>query len=364
MIFDSERMQSLRKRYASIHPCEWPRILWVDQAYPAWKTHLESLIQTVPPAVQKDWLQRLVHADDDQHMGAWFEMMLYGWLQQVGQVIVQPHQETSQPDFLVKTREGDVFVEAFVLRPPRKWQQSRGWKCRLWEVLEEIPRPFLIRIRRARCSHAFHQWDELRSQVINWLDENPEEPFVWETADCILRLEALPWPTSPGTASVMDVSEEAIWVDVTPLEKRLRRKYKQHRAVRAQGPFVLAVFFDRWDLAAGDVVTAWLGSERWIIDPHTLEVVRQDIDFSGLHYRGKGKPQYTHVSGTLAFHYGDIQQQPPFLVGRYVQNPFAKHPVDPNLWPVQARFVVVGETGASFKMKWVHSKGEGDVQGV
>ena len=356
MIFDSERMQHLRRKYISVHPCEWPRILWVDREYPLWKTHLESLIQTVPPLVQEDWLKRLVHSDDDQYMGAWFEMMLYGWLQQVGEVTAQPHQGASQPDFLVKTCEGEVFVEAFVLRPPREWQQTQGWKCRLWEVLEEIARPFIIRIRRARCSFAFHRWDDLRLQVTTWLDGHPAEPFVWETEGCILHLEASPLPTSPGKVMVSDISEEAVWVDVTPLRKRLQEKYKQHKAARLQGPFVLAVFFDRWDLAAEDVVTAWLGSTRWIIDPHTLEVVRQDIDFSGLHYRSKRRPQYTYVSGTLAFHYGEMQQQPPFLAGHYVQNPFAKHPVDPMLWPVPAHFVVVGETENDFEMKWVRSR--------
>ena len=141
-------------------------------------------------------------------------------------------------------------------------------------------------------------------------------------------------------------------MDVAPLQARLQKKYKQHKAARLRSPFVLAVFFDRWDLTAEEVVTAWLGSERWVIDPNTLEVVRQDIDFSGLHYRNKHEPQYTHVSGTLAFHYGEMRQQPPFLVGRYVQNPFAKHFIDPDIWPVYRRYVVLAESEENFQMGW------------
>ncbi len=348
MIFDSGRIQRLREKYALVHPCDWPRILWVDREHPTWQAYLEDIIRTVPSAIQQDWLHRLVNQDDAQYMGAWFEMMLFGWLQQIGDVTPHPGGE-SEPDFLLRAQDQEILIEAFALLEPPEARRRRAWMCRLWMTLDSIPRPFVVHIKEVEFSpNVFVSWEKLQETVVHWLDTTPSELLELVYPKCRILLEA---SHNPGLRSVGVVGPiEVRGADVTFLRKHLQKKSRQHKA-RSSFPFILAVFLDRWDLSPDDVVQAWSGNIRITIETSTMKVIEQGIDFSGLHYFGR-EIRHTSISGTLTFHYGSMTKEPPFLVGSYIQNPYARHLVDPRVWPVAFRFLVLRETETGFEMGW------------
>src|SRR5437867_3767414 len=114
MIFDSLKMQQLREQYAHLPPYGRPKIVTLDSAplLAGERAFLENLMMTVPDEKRKDWLGRLLSDLDDQHAGVWFEIMLFGWLQKVGAVAIEPDVEGNRPDFAVRTGDQQIAIEA------------------------------------------------------------------------------------------------------------------------------------------------------------------------------------------------------------------------------------------------------------
>jgi hypothetical protein len=84
MIFDSSAMRRLRLKYSSEPDFSAPRIVLIDRStkFAGEREYLEQLVSQALVARQRDWIGRLLNEDHAQFMGAWFEIMLYGWLLQ------------------------------------------------------------------------------------------------------------------------------------------------------------------------------------------------------------------------------------------------------------------------------------------
>jgi len=60
------------------------------------------------------------------------------------------------------------------------------------------------------------------------------------------------------------------------------------------------------------------------------------------------------VTGVLVFKAGyDESRRTRYLQSWYVQNPHANIAIDPNIFPVESRFVVVGQDDKMFEMRWI-----------
>lgn len=78
------------------------------------REYLEELANQAPATKQKDWIDRISHEDERDHLSSWFEIMLYGWLKQLGDVEIEPEIDRKRPDFCMNLQGIKVFFEARV----------------------------------------------------------------------------------------------------------------------------------------------------------------------------------------------------------------------------------------------------------
>jgi hypothetical protein len=78
------------------------------------REYLESLVSQAPGKNQKDWIARISSEDEIIHFSSWFEIMLYGWLKQRGDVKIEPEIDGKLPDFSMDLLGRKVFFEAKV----------------------------------------------------------------------------------------------------------------------------------------------------------------------------------------------------------------------------------------------------------
>lgn len=78
------------------------------------REYLESLVSQAPGKNQKDWVARISSEDEIIHFSSWFEIMLYGWLKQRGDVKIEPEIDGKHPDFSMDFPGIKVFFEAKV----------------------------------------------------------------------------------------------------------------------------------------------------------------------------------------------------------------------------------------------------------
>src|SRR5688572_33198080 len=83
MIFDTPGMQKLRVKFKHVPDFDASEIVLLDKSQHLIGEHeyLKKIIQSVPEYTQKKWKNNLLSEDIENHMGTWFEMMLFGWLQ-------------------------------------------------------------------------------------------------------------------------------------------------------------------------------------------------------------------------------------------------------------------------------------------
>src|SRR5215211_7172272 len=114
MIFDTPEMQRLRDNFKNVPDFDAPEIVLLDrsQHLPGERVYLEEIIRSVPEYTQKKWVNNLLSNDIENHMGAWFEMMLFGWMQDNDGFTVQPEIEDGSPDITLDVGDERIFIEA------------------------------------------------------------------------------------------------------------------------------------------------------------------------------------------------------------------------------------------------------------
>ena len=76
------------------------------------RRHLENLIISAPKSKHKDWISRILSVRYGQHIGAWFELMLFGWLSEIGNVEIEPKIKGDHPDFALNVEDKTIIIEA------------------------------------------------------------------------------------------------------------------------------------------------------------------------------------------------------------------------------------------------------------
>jgi hypothetical protein len=359
MIFDTPEMERLRKRYASVSDFRVPRIIYLDRdsQLAGERFYLEDLFASAPQQKWSDWLHRLVNDDEAQHLGAWFEIILYGWLQEIGPVIVAPGTEGDDPDMALMIGSQTVVIEANVHLLDPTVRQGLKYESEIMDTLGRVEKPYAVRIVNFRLNDT---WDpeQLAHEVTSWLEGPDGELHKFRDAsgnEITLSANHIPELTHVAAMGQMHGGS----VNAEPLKPPLRRKAGQHKKVRGAGyPYVLAMLLEPIDLSAKEVATAWFGATQIVIDLESREVKDVRTDASGLHFFGRGI-QYTSVSGTLVFRTNwnpDLGRHE--LVASYIENPFARVPLDPAIFPVGSRFVVVQRGPTSLTMQWQSSSKE------
>ena len=171
MIFDSPRMQSLLIEYNSVPDFLLPSVVFLARSKKLENERLliESLIRQVAPVKQKEWLSRLLKVDDAQYLGAWFEIMLFGWMKNVGVVEVEPIIKGNYPDLSVVIGEQKAFVEARVILKTNSERNEEKLTDWIFWALNKIQKTYGVSVLVARASK-LPQLADFCSKVENWLD--------------------------------------------------------------------------------------------------------------------------------------------------------------------------------------------------
>lgn len=359
MIFDSQRIETLRDRFAHLPVFYTPQIIALDRnsKLSGERDYLERLTSIAPAEIQRRWLGALISTQDGHHLGAWFEIMLYGWLCDIGRVEIEPGIEGDLPDFMLKSNDQEeLFIEAksWLIADDERYFEKR--QAELLHTLHQVKLPYLIEVTTFQPRGRL-QVPAIMSAVTDWLVDLKSREFEFTDDSgnhvrlCVGQRTALEHVMAVG-------SGETRWVNPHPLRVTLKKKAAQHKRLRqAQHRYLLAIYMESPFYSAEDVADAWFGNPSVTIDKNTLEVVGQGLDGTGLHYFG-GTVLHRSVSGTLIFksHY-DEEKQRRELVAWYVQNPYARRAVDPDIFPLQSMLVAVEGSDGSYRMQWRNTIG-------
>lgn len=353
MIFDSPKMIELREKYQSLPNYEVPDVVFLDRndGYSGERALLENLFSKVSPNKKRDWIGRFVNVESQQHIGVWFEMMLFGWLIENFDVEVEPEILGNYPDFVLNISEHRLAIEARALLKPAEEREKDKKFNRIWSALGNIQKPFLINLKINQLGKPIVITDFVES-VSSWLDTSPEQELSYnDRFGNSLRLSATQIPT---LKKVGPTSSESLWVNPDVLKTPLSEKAGQHRALRKAGiPYVIAIFLEPSHLSAEEVSEAWLGRTTIVYDVESNKVVDEKLDQSGIHYFGR-EIRHKSVTGTLVFKAGyDKSKESRYLQSWYIQNPYANTIMDPLIFHVDSRFIVVGQDEEMFQMKWL-----------
>ncbi len=354
MLFDSEEIKRLCLTSADESDCTVPGIVRLARSprLTGERDEIERVFETLPDMVAKEWRSRLLSTDYGQHKGAWFQIMLCAWLDGIGKVVAEPDFLGDRPDFLLEIGKNKIALEARAILVPEETRTTESWVCEVQWLLNRIEEPsVVVQIKKTQLVSRIDA-SNFVEHVMKWLmsDLGGELHYQDERGN-IIHLSIL-WPRRHGGVATVGPSATS-WIDSGKLRRPLGEKAQQHRTIRhSRHPYVIAIYLEDKMYSAEEIVEAWFGRETVIVDTQTGTVVDQRIDMSGIHYFG-GEVRHRTVSGTLVFR--DLFIEPENrrkLQGWYVQNPYAKVPIDSRVFPVDARFVVTGQDGSRYQMGW------------
>jgi hypothetical protein len=353
VIFDSPKMIELREKYRDLPNYEVPEVVFLDrhEGYSGERLLLESLFTRVSPEKQKDWLGRFVNDLPQQHIGVWFEIMLYGWLMEHFDVVVEPEILGNFPDFVLNILECQLAIEARAFLVPPEEREKKQKFYRIFSSLGSIQKPFSVNLKIEKLGEPIIIAEFVES-ISLWLDTNAEQELIYN--DGLGNSVKLSATQRSTLKKVGVISTEGFSVNPEVLKSPLSEKAGQHKALRKAGyPYVIAIFLEPSHLLAEEVSEAWLGRTIVVYDPDTDKVVEEKLDQSGIHYFGC-EIRHKSVTGTLVFkaNYDNIKKSR-YLQAWYIQNPYANIVIDPKIFPVESRFVVVGHDDKMFEVKWV-----------
>lgn len=116
-IFDLAKFQRLLSAYSPDQLDHVPPAvaLYNDPYRNDERDHIETIFASLPVNSYKREIQRRLLLDDmSNHLGAWYELMVYDWLRTLDKhPITQPPLATgrSKPDFLIESNELPIFIE-------------------------------------------------------------------------------------------------------------------------------------------------------------------------------------------------------------------------------------------------------------
>jgi hypothetical protein len=355
MIFDDDRMRALRRKYADKPDYQVPKIVGLDRIdeFAGERAYLETLIRQFPDPKRTDLLGKLLQDNEGQHIGAWFELMLFGWLKenQKGWVLAEPNIEGDAPDFALITGSTRIAIEARAYLVAEDQRAHRKREYAVLDALGSIQRPYAVMVEELDARDGF-DLVRLKTAVEEWLDSPLSPLFAFQDASgSKLILSMLKETSSTHVLTAGPIRNG----DVNPdrLKPPLKEKASQHKGLRKAGlPYIIALYLEPWDLSAEEVVSAWFGREQVVVDTKTLEIVEVRTDRKGIHYY-PGEIRHRSVSATLVFkRHWDAQLPEQYLRSWFLQNPYANVVVSREIFNVVSAYIVTAQDEDRFSMGW------------
>ena len=171
MIFDSKELLELQEKSEGKANYEVPEIILMDriEEFKNERIMLESLFSQVRIEKQKDWLARLLNDKDEQFIGAWFEIRLFGWLTEHFRVEVEPVINGCCPDFSIENMESRVIIEAraHIIPPEERARQQN--LSRIFTFLGCIEKPYSAHFSVDQLGTTVNK-EYLLEEVSGWLN--------------------------------------------------------------------------------------------------------------------------------------------------------------------------------------------------
>ena len=351
MIFDSEEIQVLREKYRGVSNIRLPSILQIDQSndFEDERLELEKLIRQIPEEKRMGLKKRLISTDEGQHLSAWFELKLLGWLNGVGEVTFEPEIEGNIPDYLLISDGQQIVLEAIAVLRSEESRRQRLIDSEIHSFLGEINKPYMITIEGVSAKEIQNK-EDFKNTVTMWLENEPSEKLNYgndSIGHIVLKakyFESLNNVRAMGPARAEFISPSAF---IGPLKK----KSKQHKAIRDMGiPYVIVILIDSFMLSAEEVVNAWFGKHQVVVDINSNTVTDEKFDGTGLHFY-KSQVLRKSVSGTLVIKrlFMGTKYQ---LNAWWIQNPYAKVPISPSTFPVVRKWIIKKKNDLGTQMGW------------
>lgn len=355
MLFTSPDILALCKKYAQAAVYETPSVvrLATDKKCESERQYLEALYREMPPFKRNNWFHRFASADREQFWGAWFELMLFGWLKTFGKI--QQELGDGQPDFILTLDTNrEILIEAkTVLESKINWIEEK-FVAKIFTFLREIELPYIVRVGRFVVAEndAFDKRKFVKD-VGGWLSTTPEQKFNW--SDRYGNMVNLILMSKTSSNQVHGVRWSELPRDIGMLKNALAKKAKQHRLQRKKKqPYVICLFLQSNSYLPRHVVEAWLGASIIKVNRVTGEIIHTS-DNSGIHYLGE-RIVHTTVSGTLVF----LQKFDNGLGRRdldvyWIENPFSDEEIKLKdfVFSVVNSFVVKDRESDFVNMHWL-----------
>lgn len=354
MIFNSNRIKKLIKKYENTSPIDLPTLVYLfkNNRLDSEIKYIEKVLKSVSPENANRWVKEFINANDGLHWGSWFEIRLYDWLKQIGKVEIEPEFLGNYPDFKLSTTERDIFIEAKAFLANKEEKRKRRMDYYLHDLLYDIDLPLRISIEEYK-----HGKKEVDDQILVALrKELPNlnnKPFSFKDKygnEVKLEIHSNEF----GDDTFVAGPSRGFWINTDLLKSPLKEKASQHKALRSsENPYIIALFIESMDFSGQDVVYAWFGKPTVSMNSKNLEVISSGNDLSGLHF-GRSKIFHTSVSGTLIFKVGGFSENGErTLSSYYVENPYAKNPISHEIFPVESKYILSQIKENSFHMEWI-----------
>ena len=365
MVFDSPQMVFLRDKFLGRPDYQVPKVLFLDRQedLAGERAIIEDLYSTLPETAKREWIGNFVCQEDGLHVGAWFEIMLYDWLRKKLQPIFKPRLFNCDPDFSLLEDGTHIFIEAKAVIETLEEKTHNFINGQILEALHTIKKPIAVGVDVSKQG-ARLDTSVFKVQISEWLERSGDEKFEFQDKHGnIFNIYRFQEISSEHVRVLLSSNPPA--VDPSKLKAPLLEKFKQHKEIREMNfPYIVGIFRGSGLHIAQDVVSAFFGHYQLITNPQTGDIISynfnlqscdrlsQSTDSSGI-VLDKYNNHHTSITGILAFDEGyDQEGKCRFLRGWYIENPFARTWVDPNLFPVEGRFVVIGRDEKTIQMNW------------
>lgn len=345
-------MKKIKERFIGEREFEWPMILKISEFEEAEEERkiLEDLISSVDPSIQRNWLNRIITPNDSTFLGAWFEMMLYGWLKNFTSPKIEPEFEKDLPDFQININGKEIIIEAVVRRYTNEEIKKNKNEAAVWWAVHQVNVPYAVSYDASKIV-AMPETDHLIEDLNVWLKSTDQEIFKYND-DQGNNITFKPFHRNLYAVSSNNFSS----ADTKPIESTLWRKSNQHVRLRKKGfPYIIAIYLESHTLKANDVIKAWLGSEKYIYEKDFTKFIGAIYDGTGISFNKNGELRHGDVSGILIFKQKYFDQPMNTLIkGWYFDNPFCNPEihVDGSLFPVEDCFIVAKRYEDRVTMNW------------
>lgn len=361
MVFDSPKMMALRELYKDLENNEVPHIILLDRhdGFDGERKLIEQLADKLASELNKKrfnkWLGNFLVENNNQHLGAWFEIMLYGWLKQnINQkynVNYDPSIMGNNPDFSIGNGKELIVIEARGHGLKNDQRAKKIVSEIIFSILQNIYKPFFVNIIVNQYGLTINQ-DEFIDTINRWLDSPEPKIFHYKDEwgnDFELSAE---YKTNQNKITIASIEDSQI--DHEELKPHLIKKAEQHEVIRKSGiPYIIAIFLESSILSCEDVVSALFGLPTIIFNLESDEIAELMIDRSGIFYH-ENEIWHKDVSATLVFtHRYDESLKTRRLCACYIENPYANVKIESTFFPTEARYIVIARTKSEFKMNWV-----------